>query len=182
MQEETRVIKEVLVVEGKMDVAAINKAVRADCIITGGFTLSPRTLANIKAAYEKRGIIILTDPDSAGERIRRFLTERFPLAKHAFIPRAEATAQGDIGVEQAKPSAIRTALAKVRTQDLTPTGTFTVADLIAGGLSGDDQAAERRAQVGAKLGIGFANAKTFLRRLNTYGISRDEFTAATRGK
>lgn len=182
MQKETSVIKEVLVVEGKMDVAAINKAVRADCIITGGFTLSPRTLTDIKAAYEKRGIIILTDPDSAGERIRKFLTERFPLAKHAFIPRAEATAQGDIGVEQAKPSAIRAALAKVRTQDLTPSETFTAADLIAYGLSGNEQAAERRAQVGAELGIGFANAKTFLRRLNTYGISRDEFTAATRGK
>ena len=35
-------IQEVLVVEGKMDVAAINKAVEADCIITGGFTLKFR--------------------------------------------------------------------------------------------------------------------------------------------
>ena len=30
-------IQEVLVVEGKMDVVAIDKAVDADCIITGGF-------------------------------------------------------------------------------------------------------------------------------------------------
>ena len=33
-------IKEVLVVEGKMDVLAVNRAVEADCIITDGFRLS----------------------------------------------------------------------------------------------------------------------------------------------
>lgn len=37
-------IKEVLVVEGKMDVVAINKAVEADCIITEGFNLLPKTI------------------------------------------------------------------------------------------------------------------------------------------
>ena len=46
-------IKEVLVVEGKMDVVAINKAVEADCIITEGFNLLPKTIKNIRAAYEK---------------------------------------------------------------------------------------------------------------------------------
>ena len=54
-------IKEALVVEGKMDVVAIDKAVEADCIITEGFSLKPKALAAIEAAYKKRGIIILTD-------------------------------------------------------------------------------------------------------------------------
>ena len=110
-------IKEVLVVEGKMDVVAIDKAVEADCIITEGFNLKPQALDSIAKAYQKRGIIIMTDPDSAGERIRRFLTKRFPEAKHAFIPKEDATANNDIGIEQASPEAIRTALAKVRTMD-----------------------------------------------------------------
>lgn len=171
-------IKEVLVVEGKMDVVAINKAVEADCITTDGFNLKPQTLKNIKAAYEKRGIIILTDPDSAGEHIRRFLSKRFPKAKHAFIPCEEATANNDIGVEQAKPAAIKKALAKVHTAKITPSEEFTSADLILNGLNGSADASARRAAVGAKLGIGFANAKTFLHRLNTYGISREEFTNA----
>ena len=102
-------IKEVLVVEGKMDVVAIDKAVEADCIITEGFSLKPKALAAIEAAYKKRGIIILTDPDSAGERIRRFLSKRFPEAKHAFVPKEDATANDDIGIEQASPEAIRSA-------------------------------------------------------------------------
>lgn len=45
-------LKEVLVVEGKMDTVAIKKALDADTIETGGFTLSPYTLKKIEAAYK----------------------------------------------------------------------------------------------------------------------------------
>lgn len=171
-------IKEVLIVEGKMDVVAINKAVEADCITTDGFNLLPKTLKNIKAAYNKRGIIILTDPDAAGERIRTYLTKRFPNAKHAFIPCEEATANDDIGVEQASPESIRKALAKVRTVEWQPTQIFSALDLMANGLNGSSEASLRRAKMGAILGIGFANSKTFLRRLNNYGVTREEFNQA----
>lgn len=171
-------IKEVLVVEGKMDVVAIDKAVEADCIITEGFNLKPQALDSIAKAYQKRGIIIMTDPDSAGERIRRFLTKRFPEAKHAFIPKEDATANNDIGIEQASPEAIRTALSKVRTMDWEPTNNFTGADLLRAGISGSPAASEKRAKLGAVLGIGYANAKTFLQRLNHYGITRQEFQQA----
>ena len=171
-------IKEVLVVEGKMDIVAIDKAVEADCIITGGFSLKPKTLDDIEKAYKKRGIIILNDPDCAGERIRKFLAKRFPEAKHAFVPKEDATANDDIGIEQASPEAIRTALEKVRTLDWNPTNEFTSADLIMNGLSGSNASSERRAVIGAKLGIGYANAKTFLTRLNHYGVTREEFEKA----
>ena len=46
-------LKEVLVVEGKMDTVAIGKALEADTIETGGFTLAPYTLRQIEAAYKK---------------------------------------------------------------------------------------------------------------------------------
>ena len=171
-------IKEVLIVEGKMDVAAINKAVDADCIITDGFHLRERTLADIKAAYEKRGIIILTDPDSAGERIRKFLTERFPNAKHAYVPRIEATANDDIGIEQASPESIRAALSKVHTVEINPREEFTAAEMIKYGLSGGAESSKLRDKIGAILGIGYGNVKTFVKRLNSYGITRAEFLNA----
>lgn len=173
-------IQEVLIVEGKMDVVAINKAVEADCIITGGFSLNRRTLDNIQHAYNRRGIIILTDPDSAGERIRKFLTKRFPNAKHAFVPKLDAIANDDIGIEQASPEAIRAALERVRTLTFEPTETFSMSDLIANRLNGSADASERRAKLGEILGLGFANAKTFLKRLNHYGVTRAEFDAAVK--
>ena len=103
-------LKQVLVVEGKSDIQRVQQALEVECIATEGFNLRKPVLSRIKDAYEKRGIIILTDPDYAGERIRRFLTKRFPLAQHAFVPREEAYANDDIGIEQASPESIRKAL------------------------------------------------------------------------
>lgn len=171
-------LKEVLVVEGKMDTVAIRRALEADTIETGGFTLAPYTLRQIEAAYKKRGIIILTDPDGAGERIRRFLTERFPEAGQAFIPKIQATANNDVGVEQAQPEAILAALAKVRHHDYRPQVEFTHMDLFRYDLNGSPQAAARRDALGAELGVGYGNAKRFLERLNHYGVTREEFLAA----
>ncbi|SDF22270.1 ribonuclease M5 [Sporomusa acidovorans] len=171
-------IKEVIVVEGKQDIAAVKRAVDVECIATEGFNLLPRTLSRINDAYKRRGIIILTDPDSAGERIRKYLAQRFPEAKHAFVPREQANANNDIGIEQASPAAIREALNKVRLHEWQPSSEFSWQDMIAGSLTGVPDATARRASVGKDLGIGYANAKSFLYRLNHYGITRAEFTKA----
>ncbi|MBQ2140838.1 MAG: DUF4093 domain-containing protein, partial [Acidaminococcaceae bacterium] len=53
-----------------------------------------------------------------------------------------------------------------------------VADLRDNGLSGSADASYKRDLLGAELGIGYGTAKAFLRRLNTYGITREEFAAA----
>jgi ribonuclease M5 len=172
-------IQQVIVVEGKSDVAAIRRAVEADCLVTGGFSLSDRLMSQIEAAYHRRGIIILTDPDSAGERIRIHLQKRFPAAGHAFVSCSEATgADGRIGVEKASAADIRSALDKVRLAEIEMGQEFAFAELLADGLSGGAVSVKKRAFMGAELGIGWANAKTFLHRLNSYGVSRQEYQAA----
>lgn len=173
-------IKEVIVVEGKQDIAAVRRALDAECIATEGFNLLPRTISRIADAYKRRGIIILTDPDSAGERIRKYLADRFPDAKHAFVPREQADANNDIGIEQAKPDAIRAALGKVRLHEWQPSNEFSWQDIITNRLTGVPDAAARRAALGGCLGIGYANAKNFLYRLNHYGVTRAEFEQALR--
>lgn len=171
-------LKEIIVVEGKMDTLAVKRALDADTLETGGFSLTPYTLSKIAAAYQKRGIIILTDPDRAGERIRSFLSKRFPDAGHAFVPKEEALSADDLGIEQASPESIRTALSKVRHQETERREEFTQQDMFVYGLSGAVSSARKRTGVGAVLGIGYANAKTFLYRLNNYGVSREEFFKA----
>ena len=151
-------LKQVIVVEGKSDIQRIAQAVDADCIATEGFTLRRGVIDMIRVAYEKRGIIILTDPDTAGERIRRVLTKKFPNAQHAFVPRDEAFANDDIGIEQASPESIRKALSTLHVESLESSNEFTMVDLVRHGLSGMPDSAARRAVIGAKLGIGYGNA------------------------
>ena len=167
-------LKQVIVVEGKSDIQRIAQAVEADCIATEGFTLRKGVIDMIRVAYEKRGIIILTDPDTAGERIRRVLTKKFPNAQHAFVPRDEAFANDDIGIEQASPESIRRALSTLHVESLESSKV----DLVRHGLSGMPDSAARRAVIGAKLGIGYGNGKQFLYRLNHYGITRDAYEEA----
>jgi len=171
-------IKEVIVVEGRDDAIAVKRAVDAELIITHGYGLSKQTLKRIEFAHERNGVIVFTDPDHAGEKIRKMISNRIKGCKHAFLPREEAIKNGDIGIENASPESICAALEKVRTEAITPRNEFSRADLIRNGLSGNEQAGYRRDLMGKLLGIGYANSKQFLNRLNHYGITREEFETA----
>lgn len=84
-----KTIQEVIVVEGKDDTKQIAKAVNADTIETRGSAVPDETLALIEEVAKKRGIIIFTDPDFSGEKIRKIVSEVVPNAKHAFLPKSE---------------------------------------------------------------------------------------------
>ena len=47
-------IKEVIVVEGKDDVAAVKKAVDAEMIAVGGFGINAKVISRIKEAQKKK--------------------------------------------------------------------------------------------------------------------------------
>ena len=61
-------IREVIVVEGKDDEAAVKRSVDAQVLITHGFGISGKTWKMIEEAYHRCGIIILTDPDFQVQR------------------------------------------------------------------------------------------------------------------
>lgn len=171
-------IKEVIVVEGRDDECAVKKAVEAEIIVTHGFGISKQTFELIKRAYNGPGIIIFTDPDHAGEQIRSRLKEAFPLAKHAYLTRAEATKDKDIGIENARSEDILNALEKVRSIIQEKRNEFGHDDIINYGLSGEKDSKARREYLGKILGIGYGNSKVFINRLNNYGVTRKEFLQA----
>ena len=61
------------------------RAVDAVTIETHGFGIREETWQLIEKAYQTKGIIVFTDPDTAGEQIRRRIMKRFPEAKEAFL-------------------------------------------------------------------------------------------------
>lgn len=165
-------IKEVIVVEGKDDIAAVKKAVEAEVLATGGFGFPKGTVERIRFAYEKCGIIVLTDPDYAGEKIRKEVEQIAPHCKHAFITREEGFLDGNIGVENASKEAIVRALQHVHTKGEREMG-YTMVDMLRWKLSQGEYAMERRILLGNCLKIGYGNAKQMLSRLNHYGIEKD---------
>ena len=55
---------------------------------------------------------------------------------------------------------------------------FTVPEMVAFNLSGGVDSSRLRDKIGAALGIGYGNVKTFVKRLNNYGVTREEFMEA----
>jgi len=171
-------IKEIIVVEGKDDTASIKRAVDADTIETGGSAIHPHVINQIALARHKRGVIIFTDPDHAGERIRKIIASKVPGCKHAFITKDEASYKGDIGVENAAPETIRIALAHVQTEYTEGSPQISWQHLMDAGLIVHPEAAKRRAEIGERLGIGYCNGKQFYKRCRMFQISLVDFENA----
>src|SRR5690625_772453 len=172
-------IKEVIVVEGKKDTLKIKQAVQADTIETNGSHIPKSTIQLIEHAYRKRGIIIFTDPDYPGERIRKIISSHIPGCKHAFLPKEYAKSSSPIksvGIEHASVEHIRNALKEVYEieSNFNRESDILKADLIAYGLIGQPNARERREQLGQRLHIGFTNGKQLLKRLHMFRISKHE--------
>ncbi|MGJ7913648.1 ribonuclease M5 [Neobacillus sp. LXY-1] len=173
-------IKEIIVVEGKDDTTAIKRAVDADTIETNGSAVNQATIEKVRLAQKNRGVIIFTDPDYPGEKIRKTIAEEVPGCKHAFLPKEQAIAKGNkgVGVEHASPDAIREALRDAQIMHNTISEEITQEDLMIAGLIGGEGAKERRIQLGKLLKIGYTNGKQLHKRLMMFQIGKKEFAEA----
>ena len=178
-------VHELIVVEGKNDAQAVQRALGpVDVVWTEGYGLTNDKLDYIAAMATRKGVIVLTDPDTVGEQIRERISRRVPEAKHVYLAQAVARHNNDIGVENAKPEEIRKAFDHVRQPasgiEAVAEAPFRMQDLWAAGLVGRPEAAAKRSLIGRRLGIGEANAKQFLHRLNRFGVSGTEFWQAVK--
>ncbi|UII57792.1 ribonuclease M5 [Cytobacillus spongiae] len=173
-------IKEIIVVEGKDDTTAIKRAVNADTIETNGSAINRETIEKIKLAAETRGVIVLTDPDFPGQKIRQTILEHVPSCKHAFIEKAEAIHKlgKGVGVEHASPEVIRQALKDAQMMSEAPKEEITQEDLLDAGLVGGEGSKERRERLGKLLKIGYTNGKQLHKRLMIFEITKEQFAHA----
>ena len=183
-EESNLAVQELIVVEGKNDAHAVRHALgKVDVIWTEGYGLTEEKLEYICQMAEKRGVIVCTDPDFAGDQIRRRLLKRIPQAGQVYLSRAVAVKGNDIGLENVSPEEIRKAFAKVlkfRSPAAQPkeNNLITMQDIIQAGLVGTKGSAAKRRVLGKMFGIGDTNAKQFLHRLNRLGVSREELWRA----
>lgn len=171
-------IKEVIVVEGKDDISAVKAALDCEVIATSGFGYGKKLINTLKRIEKRCGLIIFTDPDYMGKKIRRDLAKNIPTAKHAFLPRNKALKGDNVGVENANVEDIKEAIKNAKASLVETKETFKREELFALGLIMGPDAATKRTQISNKLGIGHGNAKQFLKRLNSFGIEREEFEKA----
>lgn len=164
-------ISQVIVVEGKNDIMAVKEAVDAFVISTSGSGISKQLITMLKKLHEQRGIIILTDPDGPGERIRSIITEHIPTANHAFINKKDAEYNGDIGIENSSVEAIQKALSNYVSYSDEKVD-LEYEHIVESKLVGNIESKQLRARLCEQLGITYSNGKTLYKRLVLLNIDQ----------
>ena len=96
-----------IVVEGPSDTKAVHSAVDCITIETLGMDIDG-ALPDIRAALARGEVVIMTDSDKAGERIRSYIDQRVPGCLHARVRSSNGKARA--AVEKASSKEIIRAL------------------------------------------------------------------------
>ena len=160
----------VIVVEGKYDAIKLANIIDATIITTEGFGIfkNKEKQKLLRTLAEKRGLVIMTDSDSAGFMIRNFLKKQVPEDRitNVYIPdlygkerrKTKASAEGKLGVEGIPDEVIIEAFKKASiSDDITetsePARRITNIDLYDDGLIGKDNSKEKRLKFQKKLDL-----------------------------
>ena len=181
-----RRVRQAIVVEGKHDVIRVHSAVDAVVIPTDGFRIfkDKEKMAMLRRLAEVRGLIVLTDSDSAGGVIRNHLLSCIPAEqlRQAYIPpiagkerrKPAPSKEGLLGVEGMDAATVVAALQRagaVFEDEDAPVHAslnLTKADWVALGLSGTADSAARRTRLAQALGVPtYLSANRLLELVNT---------------
>lgn len=177
-------ISQAVVVEGKYDKIKLENTVDAMIITTDGFGIfkNAEKKEYLRKLAEERGLLIITDSDSAGFIIRNHLKSFIDdkLIFNAYIPSVKGkekrknapSKEGTLGVEGISGEIILDAIEKSgalrKNEEETDRKIYTSSDLFSMGLSGTADARERREKLFELLGLPkHINTNSLIKYMNT---------------
>ena len=187
-------IKEAVIVEGKYDKIKLSGIIDTVIIETDGFAIfKDKEKQNlIRFLSEKRGIIIMTDSDSAGFKIRNFINgiTKSENIKNVYIPdiygkekrKTESSKEGKLGVEGMQTEIIMTALEKAGVlydeNNKNSGNEITHTDFFEDGVSGGENSSEIRKALAKELELPERiSSSSLLKIINSY-MTYDEYKEA----
>lgn len=184
-------LKQAVVVEGKYDRKRLSEILDATIVETGGFRVfsNEETISMLKILAKECGIIIFTDSDFAGFRIRNFLKNKITEGEiiNAYLPdvkgkekrKDKPSKEGLLGVEGFSEDDIIKALTVAGVTSFESTEKkgerITRFDLFELGLSGGRNSAQKRSIILEKLALPSHLSSTVLPDVLSSIITRDDF-------
>lgn len=175
-------INEAIIVEGKYDKIKLSSIVDAVIIVTNGFGIfrDREKLELIRYYAQKTGIIILTDSDSAGRKIRGYIKGAVKKGRiiNVYIPdvfgkekrKEKPSAEGKLGVEGIDVKTLVSAFEKsgVTASESNRKSDITKLTLYELGLSGGNESKKLRERLQKSLGLpSLMSSGSFVEVLNT---------------
>ena len=188
-------LTQAVIVEGRYDKIRLSSLLDTVIVETNGFRIfkDREKLALIRALAHKKGIVILTDSDTAGFRIRRYLQgaiskEDYKNIYHAYIPeilgkekrKLQPSKEGTLGVEGMSTQILLEALqrAGVLAGEISQpreTHPLTKLDFYEDGLTGKENSEALRLQLLRQLSLPhYLSANALLQVINAT-MTREEY-------
>ena len=164
-------IKEAVIVEGKYDKIKLSSLIDGLIIETGGFQIfsDREKIELLRRLADTRGLLILTDSDSAGFLIRNHIQSCIPKEKirHAYIPdlygkekrKLHPSKEGKLGVEGIDPEIHLESIRRSGASAIEEAGSseekrkITKLDLYEDGFSGGADSSKKRQVLLRELGL-----------------------------
>lgn len=167
-------IQDVIIVEGLSDKNYLSTFIQADILTCNGSAMDRFSMDYLKELSKHRNLIILTDPDYPGEKIRNTIAQQIPNCKHAFIDKKRAIKKNKVGVAECDKEEILHALKHALTPTLNPIHPLlTPKDLFDLHLLGPESKLNRE-KISLYFHLSYCNGKTFLKRLNLLNLTKKE--------
>lgn len=185
-------IDKTIVVEGKYDKEQLKKITDAPIVCTGGFSVykNKQLIRFLKKAAEENGIIILTDSDSAGFRIRNHLRQCIGESgkiTNAYIPtvpgkekrKENPGKEGLIGVEGIGAEDLKKILKKAAKEDTQIKNPYlSKARFFSEGFSGKQDSDRKRRELALLLELPVRISANAMIDIINKTVSEERYTAA----
>lgn len=164
-------IDAVIVVEGKTDVLFLETFIKPiDFIITNGSEISKQTLSTIKEYSKKYKIVVLTDPDYPGKKIRDIVNENIDNCYNAFVKKEVSIKKNKVGVAESTKEEVLKSLQNLHIfSKNSKNNEITLTDLVNWGYININQK-EFRDYISNKYNFDIVNTKRFIKRINLLNI------------
>ena len=157
----------ILVVEGKEDISYLSNYISSEIVITNGYEIPSEIISYLK----DKKVIVLTDPDEAGQKIRHRLNELLQNATNVEVDIKRCIRNVKNGVAECDINEVLTKLKPYSTYQNNSNSDITMNDLYNLGLMNNK---DLRDSVCTKLNIGKCNAKTMYKRLLNNNIKLEQ--------
>ena len=151
-------LNRILVAEGKEDASYLSNYIDSEIVVVNGYELSAATLSYLK----NKPVILLMDPDSAGEDIRKKLNSALDDVVNVSIDIKKCNRGTKNGIAECEIDEVLGKLSEFCKDFSAKQADFSTADLYELGLSSDKKL---RNYVCEKLNLGKCNFKTMQKRL-----------------
>lgn len=166
----------VYVVEGRNDATRLKQVFpNINVLSVGGSAINSDILNFLKKLSDDYEIVIVTDPDYPGKKIRTTIEKAIGDVSHIYVTQAIARNRNNtkLGIEHMNEADLKAAF-KYHVKSVNKESDLTMNLLFELKLVGNFESNKLRSLLSEKLNIGYVNGKTLLERLKMIGITKIE--------